>query len=70
MIRDRDRIYGTIVTRRLRAMGIRDNTLAGGISFEEVVRCGSKRPFHNRSLHDSGHDAHVPKMTIRHLQIS
>src|SRR5450759_959348 len=24
MIRDRDRIYGTIVTRRLRAMGIRD----------------------------------------------
>jgi hypothetical protein len=25
MIRDRDRIYGGIVTRRLRAMGIRDN---------------------------------------------
>ncbi len=24
MIRDRDRIYGTVVTRRLRAMGIRD----------------------------------------------
>jgi hypothetical protein len=24
LIRDRDRIYGTIVTRRLRAMGIRD----------------------------------------------
>jgi hypothetical protein len=27
MIRDRDRIYGTVVTRRLRAMGIRDNRL-------------------------------------------
>jgi hypothetical protein len=25
MIRDRDRIYGAVVTRRLRAMGIRDN---------------------------------------------
>jgi hypothetical protein len=25
MIRDRDRIYGIVVTRRLRAMGIRDN---------------------------------------------
>jgi hypothetical protein len=24
MIRDRDRIYGAVVTRRLRAMGIRD----------------------------------------------
>src|SRR6202022_1645820 len=28
MIRDRDRIYGTIVTRRLRAMGIRDRPIA------------------------------------------
>src|SRR3979409_2270164 len=28
MIRDRDRIYGTVVTRRLRAMGIRDNPIA------------------------------------------
>jgi hypothetical protein len=28
MIRDRDRIYGTIVTRRLRAMGIRDKPAA------------------------------------------
>ena len=26
MIRDRDRVYGTDVTRRLRAMGIRDNS--------------------------------------------
>jgi hypothetical protein len=28
MIRDRDRIYGAIVTRRLRAMGIRDKPTA------------------------------------------
>src|SRR5665648_738691 len=28
LIRDRDRIYGTIVTRRLRAMGIRDRPTA------------------------------------------
>jgi transposase InsO family protein len=28
MIRDRDCIYGTIVTRRLRAMGIRDKPIA------------------------------------------
>ncbi len=28
MIRDRDRIYGAIVTRRLRAMGIRDRPIA------------------------------------------
>jgi transposase InsO family protein len=28
LIRDRDRIHGTVVTRRLRAMGIRDKTTA------------------------------------------
>src|SRR5580704_19766350 len=28
MIRDRDRIFGTVVTRRLRAMGIRDKPTA------------------------------------------
>jgi transposase InsO family protein len=28
IIRDRDRIYGTVVTRRLRAMGIRDKPIA------------------------------------------
>jgi transposase InsO family protein len=30
MIRDRDRIYGALVTRRLRAIGIRDNPTAPG----------------------------------------
>jgi hypothetical protein len=28
LVRDRDQIYGTIVTRRLRAMGIRDKPVA------------------------------------------
>src|ERR1700758_1988 len=28
LIRDRDQIYGTVVTRRLRAMGIRDKPIA------------------------------------------
>jgi hypothetical protein len=28
LIRDRDRVYGDIVTRRLRAMGTRDNPIA------------------------------------------
>jgi transposase InsO family protein len=28
MIRDRDRIYGAVVTRRMRAMGIRDKPIA------------------------------------------
>jgi transposase InsO family protein len=28
LIRDRDRIYGTVLTRRLRAMGIRDKPIA------------------------------------------
>ena len=30
LIRDRDRVYGTVVTRRMRAMGIRDRPIAPG----------------------------------------
>ena len=30
MIRDRDGVYGAVVTRRLRAMGIRDKPIAPG----------------------------------------
>jgi transposase InsO family protein len=30
LIRDRDRVYGTVVTARLRAMGIRDKPIAPG----------------------------------------
>jgi transposase InsO family protein len=34
LIRDRDRIYGGIVTRRLRAMGIRDKPIAAGAPWQ------------------------------------
>jgi hypothetical protein len=34
MIRDRDRIYGAVVTRRLRAMGIRDKPIASASSWQ------------------------------------
>jgi hypothetical protein len=35
MIRDRDRIYGTVVTQRLRAMGIRDRPYRTGLTLAE-----------------------------------
>jgi transposase InsO family protein len=34
MIRDRDRIYGAVVTRRLRAMGIRDKPIAPALPWQ------------------------------------
>jgi transposase InsO family protein len=34
LIRDRDRIYGSVVTRRLRAMGIRDKPTATGLPWQ------------------------------------
>jgi hypothetical protein len=37
MIRDRDRIYGAIVTRRLRAMGIRDKPIASASPWQNGV---------------------------------
>jgi hypothetical protein len=37
MIRDRDRIYGTVVTRRLRAMGIRDRPTAPASPWQNGV---------------------------------
>jgi hypothetical protein len=37
LIRDRDRVYGTLVTRRLRAMGIRDKPIAPGSPWQIVV---------------------------------
>jgi hypothetical protein len=36
MIRDRDRIYGTVVTRRLRAMGIRDKPIAAASPWQNA----------------------------------
>ena len=38
LIRDRDRIYGTIVTRRLRSMGIRDKPIAPASPWAEWLR--------------------------------
>src|SRR5260370_3711259 len=38
MIRDRDRIYGTVVTRRLRAMGIRDKPIAAAADLSAQSR--------------------------------
>jgi hypothetical protein len=35
LIRDRDRTYGTVFTRRLRAMGIRDKPIAPGLALAE-----------------------------------
>ena len=40
MIRDRDRIYGTVVTRRLRAMGIRDKPTAPGVISSRAILGG------------------------------
>jgi transposase InsO family protein len=37
LIRDRDRVYGTAVTRRLRAMGIRDKPIAPGSPWQNGV---------------------------------
>ena len=37
LIRDRDRIYGTVVTRRMRAMGIRDKPTAPASPFERLI---------------------------------
>jgi transposase InsO family protein len=37
MIRDRDRIYGAVVTRRLRAMGIRDKPTAPASPWQNGV---------------------------------
>src|SRR4029077_2934036 len=53
MIRDRDRIYGAVVTRRLRAMGIRDkpiapaspwqNGLSGGDAAIAIPHCAASK---------------------------
>jgi hypothetical protein len=40
LVRDRDAIYGTIVTRRLRAMGIRDKPISPGSPWQN---CFTKR---------------------------
>jgi hypothetical protein len=67
MIRDRDRIYGTVVTRRLRAMGIRDKPgghmiehLADGLAdcMEHAPAAGGRPDAQNRA--GCPHGADVP----------
>jgi len=41
LIRDWDRVYGTAVTHRLRAMGIRDKPIAPGSPWQNGWRLGS-----------------------------
>jgi hypothetical protein len=42
MIRDRDRIYGAVVTRRLRAMGIRDKPIAPASPWQNGCRTADR----------------------------
>jgi hypothetical protein len=49
MIRDRDRIYGAVVTRRLRAMGIRDKPIAPASPWQNAAYYNSVRT--HRSLY-------------------
>jgi hypothetical protein len=43
MIRDRDLIYGAVVTRRLRAMGVRDKPVCTGLTLAEWLRRAADR---------------------------
>jgi hypothetical protein len=38
LIRDQDRVYGAVVTRRFRAMGIRDKPIAAGSPWQNGLR--------------------------------
>ena len=52
MIRDRDRIYGAVVTRRLRAMGIRDRPTAPASPLAEWL-CRTADRIHPTRVHGS-----------------
>src|SRR5438445_937409 len=71
LIRDRDRIYGNIVTRRLRAMGIRDKPTAPASPWQNgfaerligSIRRDLRRPLQlrqNPSIHQQGCAGHSP----------
>jgi hypothetical protein len=72
MIRDRDRIYGGIVTRRLRAMGIRDKPTACGRKPHQPYRgkpplpsAQSQRVAPRRRLNDRDHHRSLQPLTNR-----
>jgi hypothetical protein len=58
MIRDRDRIYGAVVTRRLRAMGIRDKPIAPASPWQTGFAADRIDPSRvSRSCHHPGRSA-------------
>ena len=73
-IRDRDRIYGTVVTRRLRAMGIRDKPIAPSSPLAEwlcrtVDRIDPARVFGLHHCLGRGTSALESKITRQLLQL-
>jgi hypothetical protein len=72
MIRDRDRIYGAAVTRRLRAMGIRDRPIAPASPSERLCRTADRidpaRVFGSRHCFGRGTSAPNSKILRSLLQ--
>jgi transposase InsO family protein len=67
MIRDRDRIYGAVVTRRLRAMGIRDKPIAPASPWQNGFAerlIGSIRRECVDHFHRLGRGASAPNLAI------
>jgi hypothetical protein len=58
MIRDRDRIYGAVVTRRLRAAGIRDKPIAPA-SHAVPLAAGSNNRYPKNKRSRNGRFAHL-----------
>jgi hypothetical protein len=74
MIRDRDRIYGTVVTSRLRAMGIRDKPIAPSSPWqngfaERIDRINPARLLGPRYCFGRGTSAPDSKIIRRFLQL-
>jgi hypothetical protein len=72
-VRDRDRIYGTVVTRRLRAMGIRDSQLhhprPGRMALPSGDRINPARVLGPRCCFERGTSAPDSKIIRRLLQL-
>jgi hypothetical protein len=70
MIRDRDRIYGVVVTRRLRAMGIRDKPTAPASPAERLCRTADRidpaRVFGSRHVLAEAHLRRILKSYARY----
>jgi hypothetical protein len=64
LLRDRDQIYGTVVTRRLRAMGIRDKPIAPASPWQNGVADRIDRSRVSRSCHHPGRRASTPDPAV------